>query len=1316
MLTVFAAYLALTGQVRFGDPSQLRAAPQKEPEVSWKPAKDAWTTREAPSPAGSGLKIVPAADQPEFRPATLSGTVQSSATELGTEPREAPANPKVRAVMDSYLGEKNVVGTRHQEENPKLPPPINPGGAPAAVTPMPTSLPMTPAVQPPAPITLEEPRPRLNPLATGIQTKGPSEAKEPTTPMNNQPETIPTPPTPIKKSEPERRDPKRKYPVYEPRSPDDALVLAAARAAYQAGKNQEAIERFEAYLSRNMQDYDVHAEFAGILVTLREVRRAIREYEYYLAARPDDLTVRVILGDVYQIAREHRQAINQFTIVLEKKLAEEQTPETVRQVLELATRLARAYAFDSDFVRANQIFDRYLARLRPEDPRTPRALGSLLLDLERVSDAMPFLLRQRELHPEDIEILGSLVRALARLGERARAMEILLELGTRDAKNIGVREVLAQILYETEEFELAGQAYAQILAVDPTNGGALVGVAAVHNKMFNPNASRRVLDSFIPGKDVQRPYLITYAAYHETIGEYTEAKQIYKDMLRRDERDHEVRSNLAYLYDYNKEWEKAKAEYAKIIPPTATPSQVRKARLGFATVLSHQRKFPEALEVLRILLAEDPTDSSVVATMADVLTKSGAADKAEQLTRGYLASNPRSEYMGLTVRLALGKALLAAGKNLEAAREYEIALSRPIGRIPDAYHGLAKASERLGNAQRSSELIACVITGGGGGGTLRNQILLADLFSGDYEDYRVVEILSPVAGSDPNNLAILIRLADAQQRIARMTGQPADCFVTCQKILTLSPTNVRGHLAMARSFAIAQNYRKAAVQYDQLMMIDPEFMIPPRERARVLYADHQYSSARSSYRAMQSNPNPEQQLQADLVGLMSREPRLRAILGPYTAFDLPAKVLRAELPKVAVSLIGDPEAQHAIQRITNDYDARLADVTAFQGEEKAKEEKDVRPYAAVPAYEAINLYEPTNTETLFDAGQNYGRLKKTRQAIQLYSQTLQVDPTHREAMVASERATANISPRFDASFDYFYQRGRNGLTNIDRYRWTIAGAVSLGDEDEYFQVGYSRVLYAPTDDRTLNGDIPFLRVQKRFIDHRLLAYGQFNVENFPNRFQTRPTFDVGFRYQHTDCVATRFGGYLENVAENGESLRQDIFRGGIHAGADFSPTRYWNFGGTYRFGSYSDDNSLNQFDLFSELSLTLPPKQLKVALNYFFQGFAEQSIFPTNPPNSNFIRGTIHPYFAPQAFSYTEARLEWHHWLSRDYFVHSNQCKYSVQYGLGTDDSLNTYNVIRASALYEPCSWLSLGVEARGQFSSVYDNIAALAYLQLRFR
>jgi len=741
-------------------------------------------------------------------------------------------------------------------------------------------------------------------------------------------------------------------------------------------------------------------------------------------------------------------------------------------------------------------------------------------------------------------------------------------------------------------------------------------------------------------------------------------------------------------------------------------------RIAFANALANQRKYPEAIEVSKLILTEDPTDPNAVASLTRIFSKNGQPDQSVALAQAYLSSNPRSEWMGTVVRLALGRALLDSNRNLQAAREFEVALARPIGRTPTAYYGLARASERLGNAERSAQLISCITSATGG--DTRNRMLLADLFYADNDDTRVIEIMTGILRIDPNNLAALIRLVDSQQRLARMTGRPADCFDTCQNILTMSPTNVRGHLAMARCFAIAQNYRKATVQYDQLIAIDPDYTIPQRERARVLYSDKQYSGSRSQYNQLLT-PTPDEQLQTQLTELVTKAPGLLPTLGAYAQNVVPGPAARRDLERLKGSL-PDEEARMALQRLICDYDAKTAEHAAFAGERDAKEIKDIRNYEALTAYEWINRYEPTNTETLFDQGQVLGALKLTRAELALYSQTLAVDPSHRESMVASERASAELAPQIRSSYNYFRQRGRDGLASIDRHRAQLGVVLPYGDENEYIELGYMRLNYKPLDDQSLDGNSPYFRYSAKFLENRVVAYGQVAVEQYEDRIRTRPTFDVGATYNPESSITTRAGAYLENVVENGESMRQDIFRYGVYLGAELQPTRTWTMGGLYRYGRYSDSNDWNHVELFSRVNLTLAPKQLTIGARYTFDGYSDQTVFAdgraANAPifGPRNTRGAIHPYFAPSSFSYGEVRAEFWHWLSRDYFLHSNQCWYSVQYGLGSDDNIVTYHNLRALATYEPTSYLTLAADVGVTRSSVYNSTFASIMAIIRFR
>src|SRR5436305_943499 len=82
-------------------------------------------------------------------------------------------------------------------------------------------------------------------------------------------------------------------------------------------------------------------------------------------------------------------------------------------------------------------------------------------------------------------------------------------------------------------------------------------------------------------------------------------------------------------------------------------------------------------------------------------------------------------------------------------------------------------------------------------------------------------------------------------------------------------------------------------------------------------------------------------------------------------------------------------------------------------------------------------------------------------------------------------------------------------------------------------------------------------------------------------------------------------GYLQNVIENGETIRQDIYKGGVKLTGIVTPDRFWDFGGYYNVGLYSDNNTQNEFYLYNAYSLCLTPKQLKLVVDLDYQGYSE---------------------------------------------------------------------------------------------------------------
>jgi tetratricopeptide (TPR) repeat protein len=589
--------------------------------------------------------------------------------------------------------------------------------------------------------------------------------------------------------------------------------------------------------------------------------------------------------------------------------------------------------------------------------------------------------------------------------------------------------------------------------------------------------------------------------------------------------------------------------------------------------------------------------------------------------------------------------------------------------------------------------------------------LLADLFSGDFDDGPAIEMVQAVLKFDADNLAALIRLADAQARLDRQTGKVADAAATARAILACSPTNVRGLLALARALATAQDFKGAIAAYQQLLAADPAFLTAQRERARALYSANQYDAGAGAYVQMRT-PCADDQLQADLNVLTRGDARAGVVFGPCLAAGLTGEVLTAEASKAAAAL-GDAESQAALQRILLDYQARRVEQEGSRLEGEVKDNL-WRNYAVMPISRSLIALEPSNTSALFDLGQDFGALRQTYNAMQLYGQGLAIDPSEYEAATALQRASLETRPQATTGVDFFQDRGRDGLAHIQRTFYRSQFRWPFGDEDQFVSLGFTRANLVAKEGGSLAGNILSAGFMDKFCcDDRLSVFGQANLEMFREDLSNRVTFDTGARYAFCDLVSARAGLFLENVEENGESIRQDIYRYGARAGVDFQPARFWSFGGTGTYFHYSDGNDALECFLRDDLILLPPPCQLKVTLSTDLLGYHNQPVLPGAPPDS--LLGAVHPYFAPSFFSYYEARLEWKHWISRDYFVHSNQCWYSLQYGIGWDNSFNDYHTLRALGNFDVRPWLSLSADAQVILSPTYQATQAMAYLTVRF-
>jgi tetratricopeptide (TPR) repeat protein len=1072
---------------------------------------------------------------------------------------------------------------------------------------------------------------------------------------------------------------------------EGAALLGLARVAVQQGDLAEAVRRFDEYLKLYPNDLAVRLEFAGVLVRSGERNRAIEEYQRLLASRPGNVEVSLGLANVYISAQQYHEAVPLLRAALEKSPRD----------LNLAARLARVYALDRDFLHAQEVYERYLASLRPGEARVSRDLTAFLLDMQRPADALTFLLAQREKQPRDVEILAELVRAYARLGDNAAALKIVEELGSPGKDSITHRLDLGKDLVSSGDDLVAAAVFSQVLTADPGNLTAQLGLAQVQIHQYLPTQALGLLSAIKPTPALCRQWALVWAEYHQVVGEYVEAQQRYRELLARDPQDVEARLALAKVLQYIQEYEKAKAQYGTVCPGGG---RGRQARLGIASILYDQRRFAESIECCERLLAEDPADGEAMARLMRNHIKMHACDKAISLGRGFVAKYGILEPVVIPVQIALGRALLECSRYAEAAREYECLLARPDGRLPDAWYGLARARAKMNEPAKADQALVAAFSEPGH--ETRNRLLIADLFYADYDDAHADELARAVLQHDPKNLAALDRLADAQLREARPSAHIDAVVQTAKAILDLSPTNVRGQLTLARAYSLAQDYHDAVAQYDRLLAVDPNFLVPQIEKARALFSANKFGASASTYQRAQQ-PSPEELLRDGLAAFLQAHPEFRPPLAPCLETGV-GHALLGELTKVAATL-GDPACQTAMHALLLEAEARSVEVSNIGLEAEAKHLRDWRNFTARPLYEKLIAAQPDSVEGFFDLGQVDGQLRQTHNAISAFSEVLQMDELNRESAIALGRAGLALNPNVDALVNVYNQNGRQGEANATRYRAGGLFNYPIGEEDEVVGVGYSRLFYQLPGFPSLAGDMFTLNASRRVDDH-LILYGLGNIEDYENRISTRPTYEIGARWVVVDGTTVTANTFLNNVVENGESVQQNIYRAGVNVGAESQLTRFWQVGGNYRFAYYSDINRMSEIYLHSNVLACLPPDQWKFVARMDYLTYNQQTIF--GPDGS--IVGSIHPYFAPAGYTFCEGRVEYTHWFSRDFFTYSNQCYISLQYGLGVDNNAVVYNDFRGIFNWDIKPWLSVGIDAEAQVSQVYNMQQVFGYLVLR--
>ena len=331
-------------------------------------------------------------------------------------------------------------------------------------------------------------------------------------------------------------------------------------------------------------------------------------------------------------------------------------------------------------------------------------------------------------------------------------------------------------------------------------------------------------------------------------------------------------------------------------------------------------------------------------------------------------------------------------------------------------------------------------------------------------------------------------------------------------------------------------------------------------------------------------------------------------------------------------------------------------------------------------YEELLGFTPGNEEAIFDYAQIECALGLCDREAKTYKKLLDMDKLHGLAGKALERVKIRRNPSVKLGQIYWAERGRDGLTEIDRYRTDLGVDVPIDCRFHLKLTGHHWIEHPGFTDEsygangftlgaggTLN---PYIKGEAGWTKK---IYRDDEFENTDTGyahlwFNFRDYAVVGLGYDRTDELYNYFG------------IRQGIQANSWWMSIDSDITRRLEVMGQAKYMSYNDDNDGQRYLLGAGYSFTDHPRIFKIALTGEYRNTKNHDVYQYEDDQ---LVNIIHPYWTPQDYYAGGITFEWYHDLSKLLFCGSQLHFYDLALTLGTDTESNPSVELRGGWHYE---------------------------------
>ncbi len=402
------------------------------------------------------------------------------------------------------------------------------------------------------------------------------------------------------------------------------LDLLEAEIAGHRGDFRKALKNYESVAALT-RDIGVLKRALNIAIYLRENQAALRLAKMWVEEEPSSV-------DAHSKIIENSLVVGSYELALSsmKELKDLGGSPNFEILL-----IALAKSSVDDKKKVLDLLEGLVASF-PDDSGLLITVANFYFQVSSFDKALKVInvLLEESMDPKRLSLKA---RILIAKGEIEKAKNLLSSYLSENEKELGLRVLLAQLLFDQKDFEKAKGQYQKALDLRPNDGSLLLALAIVYLQQENDEAAEKIFARMI------RWGLRIDDAYYHLAGIMERKKDLYQSL----EYYKRVTGGYGFmpsqmrivsLIEILEGFESSRTHLS--MQRSAYPSLSRNFSLLEAQVLSERRLFNEAIEVLDSELDSKPDDIELLYRKAMVGGEAGKIDILERALGRILEIDP----------------------------------------------------------------------------------------------------------------------------------------------------------------------------------------------------------------------------------------------------------------------------------------------------------------------------------------------------------------------------------------------------------------------------------------------------------------------------------------------------------------------------------------------------------------------------------------------------------------------------------------------------------------------------------------------------